>query len=158
MRRALLLVAVGVTVLALVVGAALATPRTGVTSTLLTRATLGKFEAEHKGIEVESERTSADVVLFEVVFEPGGSTGWHHHPGVGLASVKSGTVTVYDEECHKSVYKAGEGFLERHDQPLFVRNSGKVDAVIYATHIVPTKTSSEELRIDDPQPKDCNVK
>src|SRR3712207_2160645 len=158
MRRALSLVAVGVTVLALVVGAALATPRTGVTSTPLTRATLGKFEAEHKGIEVESERTSADVVLFEVVFEPGGSTGWHHHPGVGLASVKSGTVTVYDEECHKSVYKAGEGFLERHDQPLFVRNSGKVDAVIYATHIVPTKTSSEELRIDDPQPKDCNVK
>jgi hypothetical protein len=44
MRRATLLVAVGVSVLALVVGAALATPPSGQTSTLLARATPGKFE------------------------------------------------------------------------------------------------------------------
>ena len=45
MRRATLLVAVGVTVLALVVGAALATLPNGATTTLITRATLGEFEA-----------------------------------------------------------------------------------------------------------------
>ena len=67
MRRATLLVAVGVSVLALlavVVGAALANTPSGakatpVTATQITRATLGKFEAESKGIEVESGRRSA---------------------------------------------------------------------------------------------------
>ena len=45
MKRTLLLVAVGVTVLALVVGAALATPpNKGATTTLITRATLGKVQ------------------------------------------------------------------------------------------------------------------
>ena len=55
MRRATLPVAVGATVLALlalVVGAALATTPKGVTPTPLTRATLGIFEAENNGIEV----------------------------------------------------------------------------------------------------------
>jgi hypothetical protein len=50
MRRAILLVAVGVTALALAVGAALATPPSGATTTLLVRATLGKFEEENQDI------------------------------------------------------------------------------------------------------------
>ena len=56
------------------------------------------------------------------------------------------------------VYKAGEGFIESSAHPGLVRNQGKVDAVIYATHIIPTKTTEEGYRIDDPQPKNCNVK
>jgi hypothetical protein len=70
MRRALLLVAVGVTVLALGVGAALATPPSKQTSTLITRATLGKFEEQNQGIEVESQRRSADVAIVSVVLGP----------------------------------------------------------------------------------------
>ena len=94
MRRAMLLVALAVTVLAIVVGVALATPpNKGATTTLITRATLGKFEAHNDGIQVESERHSADLAIAKVVIEPGGSTGWHHHPGVGPAAVKSGAVT-----------------------------------------------------------------
>ena len=82
MRRAMLLVALAVTVLAIVVGVALATPpNKGATTTLITRATLGKFEAHNDGIQVESERHSADLAIAKVVIEPGGSTGWHHHPG-----------------------------------------------------------------------------
>jgi quercetin dioxygenase-like cupin family protein len=157
MRRAILLVALGVAALALVVGAALATPPKKATTTPITRATLGTFADQNAGIKVESQRTSADVATVKVLLEPGGSSGWHHHPGVGLASVKSGTVTVYDEKCKKSVYKAGKGFLESHDQPGLVRNHGKVDAVFYVTFIVPTKTTEEGLRIDDPRPKNCNV-
>src|SRR5215213_5800627 len=110
MKRTTLLVTLGVSVLALlalVVGAALATTPKGVTPTPLTRATLGKFEAQNKGIEAESDRTSADFALAKVVIEPGGTTGWHHHPGIALVSVNSGAVTEYDKNCHKSVFKAG---------------------------------------------------
>jgi quercetin dioxygenase-like cupin family protein len=157
MRRTILLVALGVAVLALVVGAALATPPKNATGITVARATLGTFADQNDGIKVESKQRWADVEIVKVVLEPGGSVGWHHHPGVGLASVKSGTVTVYDEKCKKSVYKAGKGFLESHDQPGLVRNHGKVKAVFYVAFIIPTKTTEAGLRIDDPKPKGCNV-
>jgi quercetin dioxygenase-like cupin family protein len=156
MRRAILLVAVGVTVLALVVGTALATPPRGQTATPITRATLGIFEAEGNGIEVESERRSADIALSKVVLEPGGSTGWHHHPGVTLVSVASGTVAEYDVKCEKTVVPAGEGFIEERNESHVVRNESNVDAVLYATFIVPTSTPPEGLRIDVPQPRNCD--
>ena len=155
MRRALLLVAVGVAVLALVGGAALATLPSGQISTLIPRATLGVFKAKNDGIKVKSNQGSADVALVKIELEPGGHTGWHHHPGVGLASVASGAVTFYDEECGTTVYEAGEGFLESGDEPMLVRNEGSVDAVFYVTFIVPTETTA--LRIDDSQPEGCNA-
>ena len=159
MKRTALLMTVGVSVLlALVVGAALATPPKDATTTPLTRATLGTFEAKGDGIEAESERRSADIASAKVVIEPGGSTGWHHHPGVTLVSIASGTVTEYDHKCEKSVHKAGEGFVESNDEVQLVRNNGNVKAVLYATFIAPTSTSPEGLRIDDPQPKKCNVR
>src|SRR5215212_3663985 len=164
MKRTTLLVTVGVSVLALlalVVGAALAKSPSGdratpVSATQLTRATLGKFEAENKGIEVQSQRTSADLAIVKVVIDPGGSTGWHHHPGVVLVPVESGTVTEYDAQCHKSVYKAGKGFVESNGEVHLVRNEGDVKAVLYATFLVPTSTLPEGLTISDQQPKGCH--
>ena len=158
MRRTILLMAVGVTVLALVVGVALATPPKDATTTLITRATLGKFEAKGDGIQVESERRSADIAIAKVVLEPGGSTGWHHHPGVTLVSVASGTVTEYDNKCEKSVHKAGEGFVESNDSVHVARNNGNENAVLYATLLVPTNTTDEGLRVDEPKPSNCNVR
>jgi quercetin dioxygenase-like cupin family protein len=158
MKRTILLTAVALSVLVVFVGAALATQPKGVTPTPLTRATLGKFEAENNGIEVESQSTSADFALAKVVIEPGGTTGWHHHPGVALVSVNSGAVTEYDKNCHKSVIKAGEGFFESNGEVHVVRNRGKANAVLYVTFIAPTKTPADGLVILDPKPKGCNVK
>ena len=159
MKRTALLMAVGVTVLlALVVGAALATPPKEATVTPLARATLGNFEANNDGIEVESDRHSADIAIAKVVLQPGGSTGWHHHPGVTLVSVASGTVTEYDNKCEKSVHKAGEGFVESNDAVHVARNNGNENAVLYATFLVPTNTTDEGLRVDEPKPRNCNVR
>ena len=157
MRRTILLVVLGMSTLALVVGAALATAPKGATTTVLTRATFGTFAHQNSGIKVESKR-EADVAIAKQVIEPGGSSGWHHHPAVSFFLVKSGSVTAYDEKCKKTVYKAGEGFIESSDHPWLVRNQGKVDAVVYATHMIPTKTTEEGFRIGDPQPKNCNAK
>jgi quercetin dioxygenase-like cupin family protein len=158
MKRTTLLVAVGVTVLlALVVGAALATPPKQAT-TPLTRATLGKFEHQSDGIKVESKQRWADVAVAKVVLQPGGSTGWHYHPGVTVVSVNSGAVTEYDKKCHKTFLKAGKGFVESNHEVHVVRNQGKAKAVLYATLIVPTSTTDEGLRVDAPKPKNCKVK
>jgi quercetin dioxygenase-like cupin family protein len=107
-------------------------------------------------VEVRRADGEADVAVFEVTLGPGGSTGWHHHPGVGLASVASGALTVYNEECDKTVYEAGEGFVESREEPMLVHNQGNVDAVFYITFIVSSGTSTEGLRIDDPQPENCD--
>jgi quercetin dioxygenase-like cupin family protein len=128
------------------------------TATPLSRGTLGEVKAENDGITVESEPGSADIVSVKVVIKPGGSTGWHHHPGVTLVSVASGTATEYHEDCHKTVLKAGDGFFEGTDKPHVVRNEGNVDAVLYPTFLIPTETSPEKLTIADPQPKNCDVK
>jgi quercetin dioxygenase-like cupin family protein len=162
MKRVILLVAVGVTVLALVVGVALATQPSGetatpVTATPLTRATLGEFKAKNHGIKVKSLQQSADIAIVKVTIEPGGSTGWHHHPGVVLVSVGSGTVTEYDAQCHKTVIQAGKGFVESNGEVHLVHNEGTVDAVLYVTFIVPTTMPPDGLTIADPKPKGCNV-
>ena len=158
MRRAIFLVVLGMGTLALVVGVALATSPKGATTTVLTRATFGTFAAQNSGVKVKSKPGEADLLMAKQVIEPGGSSGWHHHPAVSFFLVKSGSVTRYDKNCKKTVYEAGEGFIESSDQPGLVRNRGKVNAVVYATHIIPTKTTEEGFRIDDPQPKNCNIK
>ncbi len=155
MRRAILLAAAGVTALALFVGAALATTPSGATSTPLTRATLGEFQAKNDGIKVKSQERSADISTVKVDLLAGGSTGWHHHPGVVMVSVASGTVTEYDEDCQPTVIQAGQGFVESRDEVHLVRNEGNDEAVLYAVFISPTETPA--LRIDDPQPQNCSL-
>jgi quercetin dioxygenase-like cupin family protein len=135
-----------------------ATSPSKVTATPIGGATLGEFKAKGDGIQVESGPGSADVALVKVVLEPGGSTGWHHHPGVALVSVKSGAVSEYHEECYKTVYKEGKGFLESGGEVHIVRNEGNVDAVLYVTFLIPTGTPPEKLQIADSQPKNCEVK
>jgi quercetin dioxygenase-like cupin family protein len=131
---------------------------TPVTVTQLSRGTLGEVEAENDGITVQSGTGSADIVTVKVVIEPGGSTGWHHHPGITLVSVASGSATEYRADCEKTVLKAGEGFFEGTDEPHVVRNEGDVDAVLYPTFLIPTETSPDKLTIAHPPPKDCGVK
>jgi quercetin dioxygenase-like cupin family protein len=131
---------------------------TPVTVTPLSRGTLGQVKAENDGITVESMPGSADIVTVKVVIKPGGSTGWHHHPGITLVSVASGTATEYRADCEKTVLKAGDGFFEGTDEPHVVRNEGNVDAVLYPTFVIPTETSPEKLTIPHPQPKNCDVK
>jgi quercetin dioxygenase-like cupin family protein len=128
-----------------------------VSATPIVGATLGEF-TKSDGIQVQSVPGSADVALLKVVLEPGGSTGWHHHPGVALVSVKSGALSEYHGGCHKTVYKEGKGFVESPGEVHIVRNDGNVDAVLYATFVIPTGTPPEKLTVSEPQPKNCDVK
>jgi hypothetical protein len=49
------------------------------------------------------------------VWQPGGTTGWHTHPGHSLIIVTAGTVTAYegnDPDCTPHVYTQGMGFVD----------------------------------------------
>src|SRR3954470_6620007 len=158
-RTRIFIAVISVAVVALT-GAALATPPTGFTTNLLARGTVGDLHAKHDGIRVRRHGVTADVAVATVTIDPGGSSGWHHHPGIVLVVVQSGTVTFYDKNCRGHVHQAGETFVESSDSPGLAKNTGTGTVVVEATFIVPASTPPAPptpLRIDDPQPKRCNL-
>ena len=61
-------------------------------------------------------RADSDVYVQSNTWQPGGSTGWHTHPGWSLIIVTSGAVTAYegdDPGCAPHVYTAGQSFVDQ---------------------------------------------
>ena len=86
--------------------------------------------------EVETDG-AANFIVQDVIFGPGGTTGWHKHPGVLLLSLTadSGSVDWYDARCGKHVYNAGDSWTETttlHD----VVNNSSANAHFIVTYIV----------------------
>ena len=137
---------------------ALATPGSGVLSNVLSRATIGPFhvESENGAWEVELEASViSDVVTQTITLAPGGSSGWHSHPGPVFVSVKSGTLTFYeanDPRCTPHVFPAGTGFVERGGDVHIARNEGSENLTVNATYIVPQFAPQ---RVDQPNPGTC---
>jgi hypothetical protein len=88
----------------------------------------------------------------ENVIHPGGTFGWHSHPGPSLVIVKSGVLSVYyAPECTPQQFgptaALGSTFTdEGHDRHM-VRNDGTVDADVYVVSFVP---AGFNRRIDEP--------
>lgn len=160
-QRTRIFIAVASVAVVALAGAALATPPTGFTTNVLARGSAGELHAKHDGIRLKTRHgVAADVAVATVTIDPGGSSGWHHHPGLVVVVVQSGTVTFYDENCRADVHEAGETFIESSDSPGLAKNNGTTTAVVEATFIVPSSTPPAPptpLRIDDPQPNLCNV-
>src|SRR4029078_3222826 len=94
---AFLLAVLGVAVYAANV---LATPPTGFTATTLAKATYGEiFSHVHTVPASWSEKIQtkgkSDLYVQQNTWQPGGSTGWHTHPGPSFIIVTQGSVTVY---------------------------------------------------------------
>ncbi|MGH3974933.1 MAG: hypothetical protein ACRDS9_16635 [Pseudonocardiaceae bacterium] len=85
MRKTLSVLLCGAAI-AMVPAAAAATPGSGVSGTVLGKGT------SNDTIDVGNEGRT-DVVFRHIVIEPGGSTGWHYHPGELIAVVHKGTLT-----------------------------------------------------------------
>jgi len=143
-----------------VVGTALATPGS-VAVTTFVRATIDGNKP-HDGVKAYSgndvklqTKGATDVAMQTITSPPGGSSGWHSHPGVVLVAVQSGTVTLYDADCHTKQYGPGQAFVEIGDDAMLVRNNTTSNAVLYVTLIVPKSATS--LRIDKPQPATCSA-
>ena len=140
------------------VGTAIATMPFGIVVTTFVRATLadnkpnGGVKASADDVELHT-KGATDVAVQTITSPPGGSSGWHSHPGVVVVAVQSGTVTLYDKDCHATEYGPGQAFLEVGDDPLLVRNETTSNAVLYVTLIFPKSATS--LRIEHPQPAGC---
>jgi quercetin dioxygenase-like cupin family protein len=128
-------------------GFALATPSVGSVSVELGRHTVPNFTAHS---------TNRDIVVGENSFAPGGSSGWHSHPGKVIIGVARGAITIYqgdDPSCTGTTYSAGDLFIEHPGVVYNGLNEGTVAAVVNVTYLgVPVGGSP---RIDEPQPANC---
>jgi hypothetical protein len=99
-----------------------------------------------------------DVVQQKITYAPGGFSGWHSHPGLVLVVVTSGTLTRYMRDCSKATFTAGQTAVELGSNWIMtIKNEGSTPAEALATLIVPAGTPNADLRIDQPQPANCNM-
>jgi len=99
----------------------------------------------------------SDVYVQSNVWQPGGSTGWHTHPGHSIIIVTAGAVTAYegdDPSCKPAVYTQGMTFVDPGgDHVHLIRNEGAVAASTMAVQVIPAGATR---RIDAPDPGNCH--
>jgi len=130
----------------------------GFTSTPVGRGNLGKFHVQSKndGYDVElKSHDNTDIAVANITVVPGGTSGWHSHPGPVLVVVKTGALTFYradDPSCSPTLRPAGTSFIEEGGVVHIARNEGAVDATTVATYFLPAAAAQ---RIDEAAPGNC---
>jgi quercetin dioxygenase-like cupin family protein len=81
-----------------------------------------------------------DVLQTDLIFQPGGTTGWHIHPGPVVVVVKSGALTEIHSNGCMTVHPAGSGFFEQANEVHNVINQTGMVTEVYATFLSPTGT------------------
>jgi len=82
---------------------------------LMSVTTLFPIKA-NSGCRPKRLKGKSDGYFLTNVWQPGGTTGWHTHPGHTLIVVTAGTITHYDGDdpnCTPHVYTVGMTFVDR---------------------------------------------
>jgi quercetin dioxygenase-like cupin family protein len=148
----------GVVATAALAGHARRADPTGVRITPLAHGTIAsRANADRAGIAIRT-KGPRDLLVTAMTVDPGGSFGWHTHPGPVLVAVSKGTLTVYERRagrCEQSTVTAGQAFIEDGAHIHLARNEGadpvELNAVFLAR--VGTKAFLDPV----PEPKGCNV-
>jgi quercetin dioxygenase-like cupin family protein len=141
MRRSLWVVLLAATLSIAVAGSVFAVHIPGgVTPVLLARGRLSEEVKVNFGDIKIQTKGPVDVATLQVTFDKGGgSAGWHIHPGPVFVVIQSGALSVWTEDCEKTVYGPGSTFFEMGPEAsMLVKNEGATtDAVVIGTFIVP---------------------
>jgi quercetin dioxygenase-like cupin family protein len=159
-----LFVSVGVAALLTVLaGTAQATPSSNIVSaTVVARASFvdpvdAKFKIDEGRQEVLHAPELLETVMQQIVIGPGGSTGWHSHPGPVVVLIKAGSLTFYSSEdptCTPRTYSAGQAFIDPGQGHVHLaRNLGSQNVELWATYFdVPV---GGPFRLDAANPGNC---
>jgi len=134
----------------------MATPASGFTSTSLAVGRVGEIDVNNLAITDDASDVNAkknvwhslqkakgpsDLYVQSNVWVPGGTSGWHTHPGHSLITVTAGAVTAYegdDVSCTPKVYTVGMTFVdEGGDHVHVLRNEGTVEARTITVQLIP---------------------
>lgn len=136
-------------------GTSQATAPSGFTPNWTYRGTIPPLHSDsndYKVFQVNSE----DVVMRQLTVVPGGTSGWHSHPGPTYVLVVQGTDSLYeadDPTCTATNYGPGSGFVELAGDVHVSRNEGTTNLVLLVTFMdVPVGGA---FRLDAPRPGNC---
>ena len=141
---------------AAILGVAHATPPAGQSTEMLARGTTADALLLNANGTLPNQKARPwratykapwDVTTLRITLPPGGSTGWHRHPGPGFMVVTQGAVTVYANDCKKTTYTKGQAYVEVPGLVNLVRNDGTEPAIFVGSFVVP---STAPLRLDVP--------
>ncbi len=82
-------------------------------------------------------RGPSDVLQSLLVFQPGGDTGWHTHPGPVIVVVKSGALTEFESNGCVVIHPAGSVFFEQKGEVHRAINQTGGVTEAYATFLSP---------------------
>jgi oxalate decarboxylase/phosphoglucose isomerase-like protein (cupin superfamily) len=148
-------VVVGIAVYASTV---MATPPSAVTPTEFGVGKLGSFDTSGRigaWSATMNIKGASDLHVLSNRIAPGGSFGWHSHPGPSFVIIKSGTATVYlgaDPKCRAHRFRSRSGFVDKGRAVHIVRNEGSRDLVTVVVSFVPVGATR---RIDEADPGTC---
>lgn len=139
------------------------TPSSGGTPTQLGRTTFAaasgknlRISRNDKDWQFEiSAKPAFDLAVQQVVFQPGGQSGWRSETGPVLIQVLTGTLTFYSAEdptCSPIVLTAGQGWFSSGEYAHLVRNETNDAAETLLTAFVPP---GADIRVDADQPGNC---
>jgi len=124
----------------------------GVTSTTIVTANFDNVVHMNSDSIKFQTKGATDVRIQKLVFSAGGFSGWHHHPGIILVSVESGSVTLWNANCSSTTYGPGlpDGavFAEGGDDP--VQATSATGATAYVTYVAPNADPPVFRLEDDP--------
>ena len=113
-------------------------------------------------LSLQKTKGKSDLYVQSNTWQPGGSTGWHTHPGHSLIIVTSGTLTEYHDDCTTHVYTFVPGqpaptlVDPGRDHVHIIRNEGTGPASTIAVQLVPYDPAKQNRRIDAPAPDGCS--
>jgi len=131
---------------------ALGSPGSAVTAETLVTANFDQTDHVNSDRVKFQTKDATDVRVQRLVFGPNSYSGWHHHPGLVLVTVESGSVTLWQSDCSSTTYGPGlpDGavFVEGGDEP--VQATSTTGAVNYVVLVAPSADPSVFRIEDDP--------
>jgi hypothetical protein len=135
---------------------AIASPSVGLTTKILAKSTFGSTQltgfasvGDGTGTPKPSDVWAVfmkthgltDGYVVDNLIDPGGTTGWHSHPGPSIIFVVRGTITNYDPDakrCAGHDYPAGSSFSDPGGSDVhMLKNKGTVQAETIAVQFLP---------------------
>lgn len=79
----------------------------------------------------------SNVLVAKITFEPGGSIGWHTHPGPVIVAVASGALSIINaSDCVHRVYAVNQAFVDPGQGNVHVGfNDTDAETIVYATFL-----------------------
>ena len=133
-------------------------PATGVHLTPLSTASFGSSVRASGAGTLFRTHGAKEMLTTAITVDPGGSFGWHSHPGPVLVALSRGTLTEYHADgrrCPRTTVTAGQAFVEDGGMVHLARN--ETSAPVELNAIFFAKPGTTEFLIPEARPGVCHV-